>query len=224
MRLDAQSFDRVAVAYDRLHELTGDGVGAWLPDVLPASGRRALDLGCGAGRHAILLAERFDQVDAVDVSGPMIELAAAKRPRPNIVYREADLLDVEGRYDFVLSAATLHHLPDLDVALQHVKGLLTPGGRAVLVDTVSPRAANPRWRLYGNELRKLPLNLVERGPGVAWEIFRLSTGEWLDHRVSDRYLNAAGYERACRAVFPAARFHARVGGHAMVWDAPVRQE
>jgi len=43
-------------------------------DLLPAAGGRALDLGCGTGRHAVLLARRFEQVDAIDLSGPMIEI------------------------------------------------------------------------------------------------------------------------------------------------------
>jgi SAM-dependent methyltransferase len=222
-RARAQSFDGLAEVYDRLHQLTGDAVGDWLPTVLPAAGRRALDLGCGAGRHAVLLAERFEHVDAVDLSGPMVELARARRPRPQIAYRRAALLDVSGagHYDVVLSAATLHHAADLTAALRHIRTLVAPGGLAVLIDTVSPRPAMPRWWLYGGQLRKLAGNLARRRPSEAWEIFRLSTGDWLEHRVSDRYLSREGFERAYREIFDGARFHA-IGPHAMVWDAPPR--
>jgi SAM-dependent methyltransferase len=220
-RADAQSFDRFAQEYERLHELQGDNRGTWLPELLPDGGRRALDLGCGTGKHTVLLAARFAHVDAVDLSGPMIALAQAKRARDNITYRQADLLDVgdTGRYDLVLSVAILHHVPDLRAALHHIKTLVAPGGRAVLVDTVSPRPANPRWWLYGGAVRKLLRNLVRRDPAQAWEIFRLSTGAWLDHRVSDRYLSRGQFERIYREVFPAARFR-NVGPHAMIWDAP----
>jgi ubiquinone/menaquinone biosynthesis C-methylase UbiE len=37
--------------------------------------QRILDLGCGTGRHAILLAERGLDVTGVDQSKPMLELA-----------------------------------------------------------------------------------------------------------------------------------------------------
>ncbi|MEV4017290.1 class I SAM-dependent methyltransferase [Nonomuraea angiospora] len=98
-RADAQSFDRIA--------LQGDNLGKWLPEVLPAGGRRALDLGCGTGKHTTVLAERFAHADAADLSGPMIDLAQAKRARDNITYRQADLLEVGdmGHYDLVLSVA-----------------------------------------------------------------------------------------------------------------------
>ena len=217
-RDEAQSFDRLAETYDRLSELLGDVVGGWLPDVMPERGGRALDLGCGAGRHAVVLAERFDQVDAIDLSGPMIRLARRKRPRPNITYLEANILDIDTQYDFILSAMTLHHVADLPATLGHLKRMVAPGGRIALVDTVSPRSANPRWWLYAGEVRKLFRNLRQRGPTEAVEIFLLSTGEWLDHRVSDRYLSREQFEQAYGEVFPRAHFD-RVGrAHGTIWD------
>ncbi|WP_371400416.1 class I SAM-dependent methyltransferase [Kribbella sp. NBC_00662] len=214
-----QSFDHLAERYDRLGELTEDAVADWLPTVLPERRRRAIDLGCGAGRHAIVLAEYFDQVDAIDLSGPMIRLARRKRPRSNITYLESNILDTTGQYDFVTSSATLHHVTDLPAVLRHIRSLVAVGGRAALTDTVSPRPANPRWWLYGGELRKLARNLVRRNPD-AWEIFRLGTGDWLDHRVSDRYLSRAGFEQTYGAVFPGGTF-TRVGHqHAVVWPRP----
>ncbi|GAB2690885.1 class I SAM-dependent methyltransferase [Kitasatospora kifunensis] len=220
MPRNPQSFDHVAEEYERLHELVGDPVGEWLPKVLPATGGRALDIGCGGGRHAVVLAEHYREVDAIDVSGPMIELARRKRPRANVSYRAGDLLDTTGPYDFVLSAATLHHVPDLGAALRHVRSLVAPGGRAVLIDTVSPRAATPRWWLYCGSVRKLAQHVVARGPGVAWEIFRLSTGDWLEHRASDRYLSREGFDHAYGTVFPKARFQPVGRAQGMVWDAP----
>ena len=136
-RAEAQSFDRVAAEYDRLGELNGDDeFGPWLEGLLPAARGRALDIGCGTGHHAVLLAERFEHVDAIDVSAPMIELAQARRPRPNVTYRQVDLHEVDGpgRYDLVTSALTLHHVPSLHRALSHIGTLLAPGGRMIVVD------------------------------------------------------------------------------------------
>jgi len=197
----------------------------WLAAVLPDRGQRALELGCGSGRQAVTLAERFGQVDAIDLSGAMIELARARRSRPNISYRQADLLELDGGgYDFILSVLTLHHVPDLHAALRHIKGLLAPGGRVALVDIypARPRAV-PRLKLQANEVRLLGLNLFRRGPTAAWEIYRLSNGAWLDHRVSDRFFSRAELEESCGALFPGAQLQRVSGprGVAVTWDAPL---
>jgi SAM-dependent methyltransferase len=230
---EAQSFDRVAAAYDRLGELHEDRlIDRWLEGQLPTAGRRALDLGCGTGRHAVLLAGRFDQVDATDVSGPMIDLAARRRPRPNISYRRADLHDIDGtgQYDFVLSVLALHHVPDLRAALSHIKTLLAPGGRAVLVDIyvagpprLLERLTPLRARLHGLAVYRLATNLVRRGPVTAWEIYRLSTRRaWLDHRVTDRFFGRDELDRYCQALFPGYRLDILGGprGIGLVWNAP----
>jgi SAM-dependent methyltransferase len=137
---DRQSFDTLADRYDRLHDLQADPIGTWLPGVLPQPGRRALDAGCGSGRHSLVLADRFDEVIGIDLSAPMIRLATARRSRPNIAYHHADLMrfaDPDG-FDLVLSVNTLHHLPDLDGALDHLRRLTRPAGLVVLADCVAP--------------------------------------------------------------------------------------
>ena len=235
-RSAAQSFDRTAADYDRLGDLSeNDGIRSWLVSVLPAAGGRALDLGCGTGRHAVLLAERFAHVDAVDLSLPMIEIARAKRSRPNVAYRQADLLEAtgSGEYDLVLSVMTLHHVPDLQAALAHIKGLLAPGGRIVLVDPyptesalhltlrVLYRLVPLRARLHAGAVLRFRVNLAARGPAAAWEIYRLQTRRaWLDHRVSDRFFSREELDQCCATLFPGCRLE-RLGGTVagLTWDS-----
>jgi len=228
-RSAAQSFDRTAADYDRLGDLDeNDSIRSWLVSVLPPAGGRALDLGCGAGRHAVLLAERFTHVDAIDLSLPMIEIARAKRSRPNVAYQQADLLEAtgSGEYDLVLSVMTLHHVPDLHAALAHIKQLLAPGGRFVLVDpfpaeSVLQRLVPLRPRLHAGAVLRLGTNLVRRGPATAWEIYRLSTRrEWLDHRVSDRFFRPEELEQCCATLFPGCKMEP-LGGTVvgLTWDS-----
>ncbi len=235
-RAQAQSFDRVAADYERLRELNDNKqVGAWLEQMLPPTGDRALDLGCGSGREAVLLAEKFGHVDAIDVSASMIKLAQARRPRANITYQRADLHDVDsqGRYDVVTSALTLHHVPSLDRALSHIKTLLAPGGRIILVDVyhgvptartrrLLQRIVPLRPRLHALAIVRLAANLFKRGPRTAWEIYRLFTHRhWMDHRVTDRFFSREELERSCAALFPGHRLLDAPHGIALVWDAPL---
>jgi SAM-dependent methyltransferase len=219
---DRQSFDALADRYDRLHDLQADPIGTWLPGALPQHGRRALDAGCGSGRHTLVLADRFDEVIGVDLSAEMVRLATARRTRPNIAYRHADLMgfgDPAG-FDLVLSINTLHHVPDLDGALDHLRRLTRPAGLVVLVDCVAGRSPLPRWWFVGGAVRHLLVDLIRR-PGHAGERFALRTDRtWLDHLTRDRYLSRAGFERRYAQAFPGARFQ-RVGGlHTMLWHAP----
>lgn len=217
---DPQSYDHLADHFERLAELEGHPVGEWLTTMLAERGGMAVDLGCGAGRHTIRLADRFDEVVAIDVSPAMIELARSTRARANIEYRIADLWDVDGTYELVFSSATLHHLADLRGALDHIRALVAPGGTAVLVDVVARRAAIPRWVFRVNAAARLALDLARRRPRPL-ERYRLATEPlWLDHLVTDRYLNRAQFEAVYGATFPGARFQRVANLHTCVWNAP----
>jgi len=235
-RSAAQSFDRTAADYDRLGDLSeNDSITSWLVSVLRPAGGRALDLGCGSGRHAVLLAERFTHVDAIDLSLPMIDIARARRSRPNVAYQQANLLDAtgSGEYDLVLSVMTLHHVPDLQSALAHIRGLLAPGGRIVVVDPypagsalhpvlrILHRLVPLRPRLHAMAVLRFGTNLIRRGPATAWEIYRLHTRrEWLDHRVSDRFFSREELNQCCATLFPGCQLE-RLGGTVvgLTWDS-----
>jgi trans-aconitate methyltransferase len=208
---DPRSFDSFPEVYDRFAELTGQPLLELLSNLLPEHGDSALNLGCGSGRHAMLLADRCDEVMAVDSSKPMVELARATRSRPNVVYVEADLREVtperDGPFDVVLSAYALHHVTELETVLQQIRSLVAPGGRAVLIDIVDRRGKTPRWRRYGEAARRFPADLMQRGPRQAAEVYGLRTHPaWLAHLDTDRYLSPQEFGRRYGAIFPGARF------------------
>ncbi|WP_374215822.1 class I SAM-dependent methyltransferase [Frankia sp. AiPs1] len=105
---------------------------------LPQPGRRVLDVGCGAGAFAARLAERSEQVDAVDRSADMIEQARRRTPG-NVRCVLADVLTdpLPGKdYDAIFSISALHHMP-LQDALPVLAAALRPGG--VLAAVALPR-------------------------------------------------------------------------------------
>lgn len=107
--------------------------------LLPQRCANVLDLGCGAGDFATLLAARADHVDALDRSAEMIE-AARERVPANVTCIEADALThplPPAHYDAVTSISTLHHLP-LPELLPRLAATLRPGG--VLAAIALPRS------------------------------------------------------------------------------------
>ncbi|ROP37138.1 class I SAM-dependent methyltransferase [Saccharothrix texasensis] len=100
------------------------------------AGQRVLDLGCGTGAStAALLAVAPDvEVVAVDASAGMLARARAKRWPDTVtfVHSRVEDLDAHGPFDAVFAAYLVRNLPDPDVTLREVRGLLTPGARLVL--------------------------------------------------------------------------------------------
>ena len=74
------------------------------------SGARLLDVPCGQGRHAHLLAEAGFRVDGLDYSASLLDVARARGTGPNLRYRRGDMRRLpsawSGRFDAVLNLFT----------------------------------------------------------------------------------------------------------------------
>ncbi len=103
---------------------------------------RLIDLGCGAGRHAIRFAQREFHVAAVDLSRSMLEIVGQKAASAGveILRVEANLCRLDGfpdaTFDYALSMfSTLGMIRGSDArsrALAEWSRILRPGGRLAL--------------------------------------------------------------------------------------------
>jgi 2-polyprenyl-3-methyl-5-hydroxy-6-metoxy-1,4-benzoquinol methylase len=106
-------------------------------------GWRVADIGCGNGIFACEAALMGAEVDAIDISPAMLQLAeryALSRKAP-IRTRSSGLLSFAyepNSYDLIVSEFTLHHLPDFwkAVALSRIYAALKPGANFYLRDIV----------------------------------------------------------------------------------------
>lgn len=140
---------------------------------VPEGARTALDVGCGTGRFARLLAERGLDVEGVDAHGEVVEEAQAAGGGPR--YRRADLREwqpADSRYDFVSCIASLHHMPFETVLT--LRKALAPGGVLSVLGLYAVRsAADAVWALPALTLLKADKalsSLRPRPPGAAVQV------------------------------------------------------
>jgi SAM-dependent methyltransferase len=90
---------------------------------LPPTPARVLEVGCGEGELARALDEAGYDVTAIDPAAP-----------DGPIFRRLKLEDVDEaeRFDAVVASRSLHHVRDLDLALDRIVAILNPGGVVVL--------------------------------------------------------------------------------------------
>ncbi|MDX1780842.1 MAG: class I SAM-dependent methyltransferase [Thalassovita sp.] len=117
--------------------------------VMP-DGALVLDLGCGPGIDAGLMARAGLKVDAMDASAAMVALTGQK---PGVTARQAsfDELHAENTYDGIWANFSLLHAPRADL-LRHLSAIhraLKPGGRfQMAVKTGEGEARDTLGRYY----------------------------------------------------------------------------
>ncbi|WP_105970345.1 class I SAM-dependent methyltransferase [Streptomyces geranii] len=137
----------------------------WLVRQLPRRYGPALDVGCGSGDLARLLAGRSTSAVLGIDSDPAIidrarQLTAPAAQAASVTFVAVDAMTgvPDGPYDVVTCVAAVHHLPYAD-ALALFRRLLAPGGTLVVVGLA--RAEGPVDRLLGAVA--VPANVV-----MAW--------------------------------------------------------
>lgn len=132
-----RTFDRIAPHFSKTRERPWPAVERF---IRTHEGDTALDLGCGNGRHAELLAARVASVIGLDLSRGQLEQA---RTRARDRDFELDLLQGEvtelpirsGCVDIAVYIATIHHLSSVGLrrrSLDELGRVLAPNGRALV--------------------------------------------------------------------------------------------
>lgn len=100
------------------------------------SSARALDMGCGTGRHLPLLIESFKEVHGCDASPSALELVKPEvmaGARLKICYFSS-MPYPPGYFDFVISSAALHHgkADEVRKGISELRRVLRKGGIAAV--------------------------------------------------------------------------------------------
>lgn len=179
---------------------------------VPSKCLKALEVGCGTGSFSRKLAERSQQVIALDLSAEMLRVASERSAHlQNIEYRCADLMacDLSGEsLDYIATIATLHHLP-LKEALLKLQHGVKPGGVLLVVDLFEPE----RSFLKPAGLRDRMLDLAAMGVSGSLRLVhngRLKPPKevraaWEEHGKIDRYPTMRQVRTLCDEILPGAK-------------------
>jgi SAM-dependent methyltransferase len=109
-----------------------------------------LDLGCGTGEHARLLAAAGFDVDGLDIEPAFVRIAATKHPRGRFVVADMSDFHLPYRYDALLCLfSSIGYLVTLDRvtrALACFGEHLAPGGVAIVEPWFPPGVLDPDKR------------------------------------------------------------------------------
>lgn len=190
----------------------------WLLRQLPRRFGTALDVGCGSGDLARLLARRAREVHGIDADPDILARARAATPgSARVRYSVADASRElpAGRYDVITCVAALHHLP-LAGTLARFRRQLAPGGTLVVVGCA--RASGPADHALA--LAAVPPNAL-----LGWAKNR---GRPAPHRPAAMTARTrepaesfAEISRTARRLLPGARLRRRLfWRYTLVWRAP----
>lgn len=106
-----------------------------------APGSRVLDVGCGLGGSAFVMAREFGlQVDGIDLSKNMLEIANRKLAayslagQVSLEWKDCLQLECDGLYDAIYSRDVFLHIHDKSHLFSVLHTALRPGGRLLFTD------------------------------------------------------------------------------------------
>jgi len=128
-------YDKVSRVYDNVRVGDPEMVQQILQEIDLDQESIVLDVGCGTANNTILFAEVTSaKVAGLDISFGMLEKAHQKTEKTPLVQSPADSLPfAKESYNFVFMTEVLHHLPDIDSAIEEIFRVLEPGGLLCIV-------------------------------------------------------------------------------------------
>jgi ubiquinone/menaquinone biosynthesis C-methylase UbiE len=167
-----------------------------LIDYSSLRGKSVLEIGCGSGAHAALLAAAGATVTAIDLTSRAVTMTKRRQAlfdvsNLRVMQSDAEHLPFEDcSFDFVWSWGVIHHSSDTARIVGEIRRVLRPGGRARVM--VYHRRSTRYW-VYGGLYRGL----------LRGELLRLRSLYAVNMTFTDGYI-ARHYTRAEGAALFAA--------------------
>ena len=157
--------------------------------------RRILDVGCGDGSLAAFLNDGMRTIMGIDAEEDCIARARDAVDSPNVSFLCAKFEEYQSEelFDAVIFAASLHHM-NMREALNKAKGILSPGGRLLIVGlAASSTVTDHLLELF----RVLPAKVLSA-------LHRIRTAEELGTPASYNFPPMNEVRRTAHALLPGA--------------------
>lgn len=197
--------------FDRLALFSKDGwdhnshYGNLLLKHVPRDCESALEIGCGTGAFARLMAKRAGLVLALDLSPQMLQIARERsQDYTNIDFRVANVLEWQfpaEQFDCIVSIATLHHLP-LEEMLTKMQSALKTNGTLLVLDLFQGEGLPDVLRSALAVLVSATLKLIKTG---RVRPSRAEQAAWAEHGQRDVYLTLSQVRKICADILPGAQ-------------------
>ena len=220
--------ERVQADFDEIAHLADPGASGtdrydqFLLSLILADAVHVLDIGCGLGRLTWAIGTNNREVLGVDLSPAMIERAQLGGALDRVSFVQGDFLEFDfgGRvFDCVVSAATLHHMPD-DIALARMAELVRPGGRLIIQDLRRDTSIGDSLRAYTALAHTAFDRFVRTGRPRPPRRVREA---WERHGVNEIYLSLQEAQVLAERFLPGATVvNHWLWRYTIVWDKPQR--
>lgn len=202
-------FTHIANGYDGFDHLVSIGQDLlWRPRAVrelrrfrgPGPLRRALDVGCGTGDLAALIAAGFPggRVVGADFTRAMLDRARARQEGRPLEYARASALRLpfaDAAFDLVSSAFVLRNFADLGTALEESRRVLRPGGVLLTLEITEPISPAVRRLFHAYFDRVVPALGSVVGSAGPYRYLPDSLRALPDRAAIVRAMERAGFDR-----------------------------
>ena len=181
----------------------GDALLAIAESLKIAGARTVLDIGCGHGRLASLLASKGFAVSGVDPNPAAVDAAQAALPDASFAVASAESLGFsDNTFDSAVFLNSLHHVPVavMRKALAEARRVTGPQGTVLIVEPLAEGPGHEAMRPLEDETEVLDAAGRTIADAVRAGEFALRGNVVFDRR--DTYVDADAYIARLRAVDP----------------------
>ena len=207
-------FDDMADIYDNFSGMLDSverPMSRWMAENLP-KGRRALDIGCGAGRYSVMLADLYEEVVGADPASRLIDIAKRDRSRPNVSYQIRDAFDMtpekDGLFDLVFAFSCVNLVAKPEVILPHLAALVAPGGAFFIFNAERPDYwGQENWQVnYAFRSARIAYDLTGEVEAAVNAIRTFLNDSWLAASECSILHSREEFRREYSAILPGVTF------------------